>query len=161
VASWIIGGEFKMVKVPFSASIALLLVRIVLAVTFIYHGGQKLFGWFGGPGMKGFETFLASMHLPILPSVTWAFIAAIAECIGGFALLPGFLSRFWACGLVIDMLVAIYVRRHADVTGTELEQALLVLAAVVVLSGPGIISIDALLFRRPLWPNSRHVGTPA
>jgi putative oxidoreductase len=147
-----------MVKVPFSASIGLLLVRIMLSVTFIYHGGQKLFGWFGGPGIKGFEGFISTMHLPILPTVVWALMAAIAECIGGFALLPGFLSRFWALGLVIDMLMAIYVRRSAGLTGTELEQALMVLAAMIVLAGPGILSVDALLFRKPLWPNSRHVG---
>jgi putative oxidoreductase len=141
-----------MVKVPFSASIGLLLVRIMLAATFIYHGGQKLFGWFGGSGMHGFEGFIGSLHLPLLPAAVWAFMAAIAECIGGMALLPGFLSRFWALGLVVDMLVAIYVRRSAGVTGTELEQALLVLAAMIVLAGPGIISVDALLFRKPLWP---------
>ena len=143
-----------MVKVPFSASIGLLLVRIMLAVTFIYHGGQKLFGWFGGHGMSGFEKFIGMMHLPLLPTPAWAYMAAISECIGGMALLPGFLSRFWALALVIDMFVAIYVRRGAGVTGTELEQALLTLSAMVVLAGPGIISVDALLFRRPLWPNA-------
>lgn len=148
-----------MVKVPFSASIGLLLVRIILSITFIYHGGQKLFGWFGGPGIKEFAGFISALHLPFFPAVVWAFMAAIAECIGGFALLPGFLSRFWAFGLVFDMLVALYVRRGAGLTGTELEQALLVLAAMIVLAGPGILSVDALLFRRPLWPNSRHIGT--
>lgn len=142
-----------MAKIPFSASIGLLLVRIALATTFIYHGGQKLFGWFGGPGMGGFTHMVTSMHLPVLPPTVWAYMAAIAEGVGGFMLLPGLLSRFWAFGLVIDMLVALYVRRGAGVTGTELEQALLALAAVILLAGPGLISLDALLFRRPLWPN--------
>ena len=30
--------------------VGLLLIRAILAVVFIYHGGQKLFGLFGGKG---------------------------------------------------------------------------------------------------------------
>jgi len=31
--------------------VALLALRAVLAAGFVFHGGQKLFGWFGGYGL--------------------------------------------------------------------------------------------------------------
>ena len=29
----------------------LTIVRVVLGIFFIIHGGQKVMGWFGGPGL--------------------------------------------------------------------------------------------------------------
>ncbi len=31
----------------------LLLIRIMIGVVFLFYGSQKLFGWFGGYGIKG------------------------------------------------------------------------------------------------------------
>jgi len=42
-------------------SIALLLVRVVFGVSLAAHGAQKLFGWWGGPGLTGFAGWLGSM----------------------------------------------------------------------------------------------------
>ena len=33
-------------------SIGLLLIRLVIGLSFMAHGTQKLFGWFGGHGLK-------------------------------------------------------------------------------------------------------------
>jgi len=33
-----------------ASSFALLVLRFGLACVFLYHGGQKVFGWFGGSG---------------------------------------------------------------------------------------------------------------
>ena len=36
--------------------LALLLLRLVVGLYLFEHGAEKLFGWFGGPGIKKFAT---------------------------------------------------------------------------------------------------------
>ena len=33
--------------------LGILLIRIIIGIVFIFYGTQKLFGWFGGYGIKG------------------------------------------------------------------------------------------------------------
>lgn len=40
------------------ADCALVVVRAVLAFIFIYHGGRRLFGWFGGAGRFSIDALL-------------------------------------------------------------------------------------------------------
>ncbi|HEX2865020.1 MAG TPA: DoxX family membrane protein, partial [Deinococcales bacterium] len=40
--------------------LALLAIRIVVGLILAAHGAQKLFGWFGGHGLKGTSGWLAS-----------------------------------------------------------------------------------------------------
>jgi putative oxidoreductase len=35
------------------ADLGLLLIRLMIGFVFIFYGTQKLFGWFGGYGIKG------------------------------------------------------------------------------------------------------------
>lgn len=36
-------------------NVALLILRLVIGLTLVGHGVQKLFGWFGGPGLTRFR----------------------------------------------------------------------------------------------------------
>jgi putative oxidoreductase len=150
----------------FAVSLALLLIRLSLGATFIYHGGQKCFGWFGGSGIEGFSHFLASQHLPVLPSVVWAWMAAGGEFGGGVLVLLGFLARLASIPLIVTMLVAI-----ATVTGGkgfsmleggyEVNVAFIAMAAAILLGGPGLVSVDAFVFRRGLWARGpQPLGNP-
>lgn len=41
--------------------IALFVLRVIVGLLVAGHGSQKLFGWFGGPGLAGFTGWVASM----------------------------------------------------------------------------------------------------
>ena len=47
-----------------SNDLTLTVARLMLALVFLGHGSQKMFGWFEGPGLKGFGGAMASMHSP-------------------------------------------------------------------------------------------------
>ena len=71
---------------------------------FFAHGAQKVFGWFGGPGLKAtIQAFQQYMKIPPAATVLAAFI----ECFGGLALIIGVLARPAALGLIVVMLVAV------------------------------------------------------
>src|SRR6185295_14135255 len=63
-----------------------LVVRLALGIVFFAHGSQKVFGWFGGHGLKAtIQVFQQYMKVPPAAMVLAAFI----ECFGGLALIVG------------------------------------------------------------------------
>ena len=85
--------------------LAVLILRLFLGFAFMMHGSQKLLGAFGGSGVAGVAGMLTK--LGVEPSQIWAWVLSITEFVGGVCVFLGFLTRFWAAGLVIDMAVAI------------------------------------------------------
>lgn len=51
--------------------VGILLLRLVLAVIFIAHGGQKLFGWFGGGGIYQTTELFTQMGLIWPGAIAW------------------------------------------------------------------------------------------
>ena len=128
-------------------SIALLLLRIVVGASFIFHGAPKLahpMSWDTGHG-----------PLPGVPA--WLqLIIVIAEVIGGWCLIFGFLTPLFAFLQTCDMIVVVFVveimGRSLPYVGPagrsyEIEAHLLVGALAILLCGPGTFSVDALLKR--------------
>jgi putative oxidoreductase len=95
----------------------LLLLRVVVGGTMFSHGAQKLFGWFGGPGLRGTAGFFGSLgwRAPL----ALAFLAGLAET-SGLALALGFLTPLAALGITVVLLNAILVvtGRTASSTAT-------------------------------------------
>src|SRR5271168_1974403 len=82
------------------------LARIVLGIIFFAHGTRKVFGWFGGPGLrKTLHHLTASLGLPTIIAVA----AVGAEFGGGVALILGLLARISALSIVVAMLAAIFI----------------------------------------------------
>jgi putative oxidoreductase len=129
-------------------------IRLGLAVIFIAHGGQKLFGIWGGPGLQAtIDAFERSIDVPFYLTL----IVVATEFFGGLTVLIGFLTRIAAAGLAADMAVAI-IKVHLvngfflnwSITpgqghGYEFNLALLAMSIALVLSGPGKFALDRIL----------------
>lgn len=121
-----------------SEDLGRLILRLALATVFIFHGSQKLFGAFGGPGLEGFAGYLSSLGVP-LPGLN-ALLAALSELLGGLALLTGLGARLMGIPLVITMLVASFTAHsgfNAQSGGMEYPLTLALATAALSLIGPG------------------------
>lgn len=130
-----------------SVDVGLLILRVVVGLILAAHGSQKLFGWFGGPGLKGMSGWLGSMRLR--PAPFWGLMAALTEFGGGLLLALGILSPFGAVGVVSAMLMAIVLahwpRFWASDGGLEYPLTNLVAALALGIAGPGRYSLDSAL----------------
>ena len=125
--------------------LAVLILRLFIGFAFTMHGSQKLLGAFGGGGIAWVTGMLTKIGLE--PANILAWVLSITEFVGGVCVFFGFLTRFWAAGLVIDMSVAI-LKVHmpngffAAKNGFELPMSFGVMALVILLTGPGSLSVD-------------------
>ena len=115
------------------------MIRVMLAAVFIYHGGQKLFGWFGGHGLEGTAAFFAQLGIPH-PTVA-VILSGSTEFFGGLFLLLGLGLRLVAIPMAFNMAVAcLTVHRVAfDAAnhGMEYPLTLCVVLVAMVILGPG------------------------
>jgi len=116
-------------------------LRAAVGVIFIVHGSGKF-----NPGFLGFMEMLGlppEMQIPI----------ALAETVPGILLLIGVFTRLSASLLSIVMLGAIfYVKQAGSLTGErgfELDLILLAACLVVMIAGPGRISISHVIKKLP------------
>ena len=84
------------------------ILRIVTALLFMEHGGQKLFGWFGGYGLPATAGFF-EQNLGMAPGIFWATLAGVLELFGGLVILLGLFTRPVAFILAGEMAVAYFI----------------------------------------------------
>jgi putative oxidoreductase len=147
-----------------SVDAAALVMRAALALCFVAHGGQKLFGWFGGGGITGTTAFFTSVGIPAPHA--FAYVSGIVELFGGIAIALGLLTVAAAVGLIAEMVIAVASVSYsagffvtAQKIGWELNAYLIGLLAAVLLTGPGRWSADAALGltrRQAPAPAARH-----
>src|SRR2546421_9839591 len=128
-------------------SYGLLVLRVVIGGTIFAHGAQKLFGWFGGPGLRGTAGFFGSIgwRTPLL----MALLAGLGES-SGLLFAAGFLTPLAALGIATVMLNAIFAVHwkngfFSSNGGLEFPLSLATVAVAVAAIGPGRFSIDRLI----------------
>jgi putative oxidoreductase len=83
----------------------ILLLRLVVGLTMAGHGAQKLFGAFGGPGLKGATGFFGSLRFRAPAAL--ALIASATELGCGILLALGLVTPLAALGIATVMVTAI------------------------------------------------------
>ncbi|QIO25309.1 DoxX family protein [Haloarcula sp. JP-L23] len=128
----------------------LALARLALGIPMLISGVGKVFAI--GPksmGISGFTGFLASLGVPLPTIAAWG--VGLLELVGGVLLLAGLAVRLVSALIAIDMLVATGLYHlpngyPAASGGIELTLTLTLVAVALALSGPGVLSIEHVLF---------------
>jgi putative oxidoreductase len=133
---------------------ALLIVRLVLGLGMAAHGSQKLFGWFGGYGLEGTSGFFEG--LGFRPGRFFAVSAAAVELASGLLVAFGLLGPVGPALMIVPMVVAIgavHWKNGFFVSKNGFELGLLYALAALVLAftGPGAVSLDALIGLSSPW----------
>jgi putative oxidoreductase len=127
--------------------IGLLLLRLAVGVTLAAHGGQKLFGWFGG-GLDVTAEALATLGFH--PGRRHALMAGLVETGGGLLLALGLVTPL-AAALVFSVMLVAAVSAHVkqgfflSSGGYEYTLVLGVAGLAAAFTGPGALSLDSLL----------------
>ena len=137
----------------------LLALRVVVGVTFVLHGLDKL------GDLSSAEQLFVSLGIP-LPGLMAPFVA-VTETVGGVLLIAGLATPLVGAALAIDMLVALLTAHlgqgfFARDGGIELPLLLGGASVAIALAGAGRFSLDAsfALPQRVLQRVSAAIGTP-
>jgi putative oxidoreductase len=135
-----------MITITTAVAAAVLIGRIYIGLAVAAHGVGKLFGWFGGYGLKGtgaaFETF------GFRGGTMFALAAGLSETGGGLLTAFGLLGPLGPAAIVMIMLVAIFSVHAgngflAEKHGFELPGTYASGALILAYIGAGPYSLDA------------------
>ena len=134
---------------------ALLILRLVLGMAMAAHGSQRLFGWFGGYGLKGTGAFFQSIGFR--PGIRFALAAGLTEFLSGLLVALGLGGPIGPALMASVMLVGI-VTVHAGhgffaaTNGVELPLLYLTGAVAVAFAGSGQYSLDHMIGLDSVFP---------
>ncbi|WP_067854413.1 DoxX family protein [Nocardia shimofusensis] len=142
--------------------LGLLVLRLVVGAIFLYHGLQKLTGWFHGSGLDGTRDMMAEggWDHPTLSTI----LLVVGEVGGGALLILG-LATPLAAGAVLAVILNAWAWKQGMLpgfqfnssvpTGVEIDTILAGTAVAIILTGPGKLSLD----RSRGWATRPFIGS--
>lgn len=129
--------------------VGLFLIRATGGLLMAGHGAQKLLGWWGGSSMGQWAQDLEQKQ-GIRPGWLWAWVSVGGQFFAGLALAAGLLTPLSAAFSLVAPMVVVIVQKYPKGFfnvrgGYEFMLTILVIGAGLVLTGPGAISVDALI----------------
>ena len=127
-----------------SADLGLLILRVYLGINFLAYGAQKLFGLFGGPGLKGWTGYVASLRMR--PARWVALFGAVSETGAAILLLLGLLVPLASAAIIASMVVATFTVHIKNgyfnsKGGFTYPLSIIAIAAALAFTGPGSTAI--------------------
>ena len=130
------------------------IVRIMAGIILLIAGYQK---W-TGPGIAGITGFFGNVGIPA-PGIMAPAVMTF-ELVGGLLLIVGAFSRFIGAAMIVQFLVAgllVSLPSQMGWNAARLDFLLAACGALFLLSGAGLLSVDAMLAGR----GSRSVNVGA
>lgn len=131
----------KFLSIKYSASafnLAMFLLRLGVGALLLYHGYDKLVHF--ANYQKHFVSFLG------MPASVSLSLSIFAEFFCSIFVALGLFTRLAVIPIVIQMLVALGKAHHFDIFNTGEKATLFLVGAIVILlCGPGRISVDGVI----------------
>lgn len=142
-------------------SFAPTILRLLLALIFSVHVGQRTFGWLEGAGWKATLAQLTSptgLHLPYAVAAT----GLLAGMVAALALLCGFFTRLAAGIVLLAVTLTIYSARWEQgfLLGSDFQYPFTLggVAIALMFCGGGKLSVDRAITRQLLPPDTGLIG---
>jgi putative oxidoreductase len=137
-------------KLHHNSDWAFLILRLIVAALFLYHGEQK---W-------GMWTPAVPQQMPVPLLMVFRFLSVV-EPIAALAVLVGYWTQIASIGLVLVMISAIVLKIdmfHATFSGQggwEFELAILASVIVLAFHGAGAFSFDQMLHKKHMQASKK------
>ncbi|MFN2527274.1 MAG: DoxX family protein [Candidatus Baltobacteraceae bacterium] len=131
-----------------NTDLGFLLVRLIVGLAIAAHGAQKLFGLFGGHGIKGTAGFMES--LGFRPGTLFAVASGASETLGGLLIILGLGGPLGSLLVIATMIVAIFSVHlkngfWAANTGYELNSLYIAASIAIAFAPLSALSLDGVL----------------
>ncbi|GMV53637.1 MAG: DoxX family protein [Chlorobi bacterium] len=132
---------FPLLMKPMASAAWPTILRVVLGILLIGHGGAKLF--------NGLDKFIAVVALRGWPMAELqAFLAVFIEFAGGILLTVGLFTRITSFAVIVQFFIITFIwwAQMPFLESADKPFLIMVLALYVFFMGPGRISVDWYLF---------------